>query len=358
MLLTLARLAADARHTVWIEGLDWPLVDQGLAALANEGVAGIRLSYDGLDPAQADEDDPIEQLVEELADIDEGLNPATAQRWLLVSESRRAADRLATVYMSSNGRNGYCAVPIPADALDETRAIIEAARLLHLEIDRPNLMIEIPASRAGIHALESLIAEGVNVCVNPVVEPEQHIEVMEAYRRGLARHPDPRHVTSVACVPIGLMAARLDRALDRSADSASIDMIGKGGTGCAERLYLQWSEFFESPAFNREASRGAHRQRLVWNLRSNGNTDPVGLWSSLIYPETVALVDMPTLEAFLQHGSPRPVTHIGVGGDLVSRIGEIGVDVEVLCTEIEMELIENRQAEYRRVMDDIAAHLR
>ena len=359
MLLTLARLAADARHTVWIEGLGWPLVEQGLEALVNEGLAGIRLSYRDLDPVQQTEpaQSAIEALVDELADVDAALNAATAQRWLLVTECRQAADRLASVFQASHGRNGYCTAPIPADALDDARSIIEAARSLYLEVDRPNLMIEIPGSPAAIEALEVLVAEGVSVSINPVVEPERHEQIMEAYRSGLAQNPDPRNVASVACVPIGLMAERIDEALGHDGGRPPAELAGKGGTGCAERLYRQWTAFFDGPAFQREASRGAQRQCLAWNLRATDKVDPVQVWSSLIYPETVALVDMPTLEAFLEGGSPRPATHTGASGDLIARIGQQGVDVEVLCTEIEMELIDNRQAEYREVMNDIAAHL-
>ena len=359
MLLTLARLAADARHTVWIEGLGWPLMEQGLEALVQEGLAGIRLSYRDLDPVQqaAPAQSAIEDLVDELAGIDETLNAATVQRWLLVTECRQATDRLASVFHASHGRNGYCTAPIPADALNDARSIIEAARSLRMEVDRPNLMVEIPGNPPGVEALEVLIAEGVSVSINPVVEPERHEQIMDAYRSGLARNPDPRNVASVACVPIGLMAERIDEALVHDGGKAPVDLVGKGGAGCAERLYRQWSAFFDAPAFQREASRGAHRQRLAWNLRATDKVDPVRVWSSLIYPETVALVDMPTLEAFLQGGSPRPATHTGASGDLITRIGQQGVNVEVLCTEIEMELVDNRQAEYRQVMNDIAAHL-
>lgn len=295
-------------QSVWLDEIrrEW-LTDGTLQRLIARGVTGLTSNPTIFERAITTSPAYDEALRDHLA-RDPEMETTALYEALAAEDIRMAADLLRPVYEASGGADGYVSLEVsPHLAHDTERTIDEARRLWHM-VDRPNLMIKVPATPAGIPAIEDLIAEGINVNVTLIFSPAHYEAAAEAYWRGLRRRAeagrDLRSVASVASFFVSRIDTAADRALEALGTPEARALLGKIALAVAKRVYRIFCERFLPAAFPDLQRRGARVQRVLWGSTSTKNAaySDVKYVEGLIGPDTVNTMPLATLEAFEDHG--------------------------------------------------------
>jgi transaldolase len=294
-------------QSIWLDFISRSLLTSGgLKKLLGEGVTGVTSNPSIFQKSiceTTDYDIAIKEILKSRPDIDVS---ALYER-LAIEDIRLAADVLLPVYDSTRGTDGFVSLEVSPHlaALTET-TISEAQRLWKL-VDRPNLMIKVPATPQGIPAVETLIALGINVNATLIFSLREYQKVAFAYIRGLEGNPNPQRVASVASFFISRIDTSIDKLLERSVTPEAQSLRGKAAVASARMVYQGLKEIFYQEPFEKPKKRGASVQKLVWG--STGTKNPQ--YSDVLYveeiigPDTINTIPMSTLQAFLDHGKVR-----------------------------------------------------
>lgn len=286
---------------------------------------------------------------------------------LSVEDIRAAADLFLPLYEKTNGGDGFVSLEVaPTLADDTTGTIAEAHRLWNL-VNRPNLMIKIPATKAGIPAIRKCIADGLNINTTLIFSLDRYEEVIDAYMSGLedrlaARKP----VTGIAAVA-SFFVSRVDTKVDKmllnlpaAAEGSTIDpksLLGKAAIANARLAYARYLTQFTSPRFEKLREAGAAAQRPLWASTStkNPNYRDVMYVEELIGPDTVNTVPPQTLTAFAKHGSAVVKLGWDVAEDqaVMDQLAEAGIDMDVVTRELEEEGVGSFAKAFRDLLSTI-----
>lgn len=233
---------------------------------------------------------------------------------LVIGDIQTATDLFLPLYEETGGADGFVSIEVDPKLADDTQGTVEEARRLWKAVNRPNVMIKIPATSAGIPAIEQATSEGINVNVTLIFALDRYAEVVEAYLRGLERRLERGdsldHVASVASFFVSRVDTAVDdllqavvRAEGPGADRAA-SLLGKIAIANAKLAYAQFKATFDTPRFVRLSQRGARLQRPLWASTSTKNPDypDTHYVDNLIGPNTVNTLPPETLEAFRDHG--------------------------------------------------------
>ena len=243
---------------------------------------------------------------------------------LAVRDIQDAADLLLPVYRETAGVDGYVSLEVAPDVASDTRASVEEGRRLWREVNRPNLMIKVPATAEGLPAIATLLSEGINVNITLLFARATYEKVAQIYIEALegraARGEPVGHVASVA----SFFVSRIDAAVDAEIDKRQVQsgeerarlegMKGKVAIANAKLAYQSYKRTFSGPRWEALRARGARPQRVLW--ASTGTKNPqfrdVLYVEELIGPDTINTMPPETLAAFRDHGQPRPSLESGV----------------------------------------------
>jgi len=283
---------------------------------------------------------------------------------LVVADIQAAADVLKPVYDASEARDGYISVEVQPRFASDTKATVKEALELVQRIQRPNLMIKVPATEPGLEAISTLIGQGVSVNVTLIFGVDQYRRVAEAYVAGLERAQraglNLSRIASVASFFVSRLDALIDGELkDRLKKKATTPeqaaeaqrLLGKAAIANAKRAYVAFGEIFSSPRFS--ALSGAQRQRVLW--ASTGTKDPAypdTLYvDELIGPDTVNTLPPATLAAFQDHGHPaRSVDRdVAAAEKVLADLDRIGVSVPAACEK----LLQSGVTSFATSLDDL-----
>jgi transaldolase len=337
----LMTLYSSYGQSPWLDYIDRNLlVNGGLRELVSAGVRGVTSNPTIFHKAISEGrlyDDTIRDLIQADAQVD----AQTLYQWLTVQDVQMAADILAELYRSSDRADGFVSLEVSPHLAHDTEGTVEAARHLWKMVDRPNLMIKVPATRAGIPAVETLIGEGINVNVTLLFATARYEEVMESYLRGLARNPDPHSVASVASFFVSRVDGMVDDALAELDSPEAASLRGRIAIANARLAYSSFKERFSGPDFEQQRRRGARVQRPLWASTSTKNPDyrDVLYVESLIGPDTVNTVPPATLDAFQGHGEMRAMLEQD-GGQAekdLQALAELGIDLAQVTEELERD---------------------
>ena len=257
---------------------------------------------------------------------------------LALDDIRMAADALRPVYDRERGDDGFVSLEVPPNLARDTRATIAEARRLFRAVDRPNVMIKVPATAEGIPAIEQLISEGINVNITLMFSLKQYEAVAQAYLRGIARVADPRVVASVASFFVSRVDTRVDRVLDSLGTGQAHQLRGTIAIANARLTYRRFTEIFHGPSFAAMRARGVRVQKPLWASTSTKDPSYRDLMyvEALIGPETVDTMPPATLDAFRDHGRVRPT--LGEGLDeaeaQIGQLAALGIDLEAIAEEL------------------------
>jgi len=348
---TLTTLYSDYGQSPWLDYIDRDLlVNGGLKELVSLGIRGVTSNPTIFHKAISEGrlyDDSIRDLIQ----ADPLVDAQTLYQWLTVQDVQKAADILARLYQSSDRADGYVSLEVSPHLAHDTDGTVDAARQLWKMVERPNLMIKVPATRAGIPAIETLIGEGINVNVTLLFSVARYQEVMDAYLRGLERNPAPRGVASVASFFISRVDGVVDDELAKRDSPAAAALRGRIAIANASLAYSRFRERFSQPDFARQRSRGARVQRPLWASTSTKNPHyrDVLYVENLIGPDTVNTLPPATLDAFQAHGELRATLQqqdaAAVAKELQALAG-LGVDLARLSEELESDGVAKFVASY------------
>jgi transaldolase len=325
---------AELGQQIWLDNLSRQLLDSGELAkwIAADGIQGVTSNPAiFLNALRSDASylAALPALRTALAD------PEARFEALALPDVQRACDLFAALYTESDGGAGFVSFEVSPRLAHDAAGTTAAARRLWAAIDRPNAMIKIPATEAGIAALEEAIFAGINVNVTLIFNARQLNAVRAAHRRGLARRLEAelsvQRVASVASVFI----SRVDTAVDALLPASAAALRGKAAIAAARVAYRDWQG---DGAFAVFAAFGATPQRLLW--ASTGTKDPamrdVAYVEELIGAGTVNTVPGATLAAFRDHGQARASLgeQLEEAQALLAQLGRYGIDLDTIGNDL------------------------
>jgi transaldolase len=345
----LQRLSALGQ-SVWVDFLSRSSIHGGhLQQLIEErAVVGATSNPSIFQKAMTGSDAYDEQLLE--LNRPATREPAQAAKdafWAIASQDiQDACDLFAPVWDGGNGRDGYVSLEVdPGLAYDSLRTYREAGQLNGL-IDRPNLLVKIPATKPGLAAIEDAIAHGISINVTLIFSLERYAEVAESYVRGLERlvaeGQDPTPVASVASFFLSRIDVETDRRLDEVGGHDHLK--GKLAIANARLAYQEYKQVFSGPRWEYLTGKGATPQRVLWASTSTKNPDyPDTLYiEQLIGPDTVNTMPEETIEQYHDHGHPAPRLEHGLAEarTLIEQLAAAGVNYHDITETLEREGVE------------------
>jgi transaldolase len=354
----LHELAARGQ-SVWIDYLSRDLVHGGGLgrAMAGDAVVGVTSNPTIFQKALSSSDVYDAQLRDVLADE---RDPKEVFLRLAVRDVGDALDLLRPVWEETGGRDGYVSLEVdPTLAYDTEATTAEAARL-HALVDRPNLLVKIPATKPGLPAIEDMIAKGKSINVTLIFSLERYAEVAEAYVRGLERlvaaGGDPRRVASVASFFVSRVDTEADRRLEALGGTA-LELRGKLAIANARLAYRRYAELFSGERWEFLAGKGARPQRCLWASTSTKNPAyrDVLYVEELIGPMTVNTMPEETIRAFQDHGRVADTLEQGLAEAeaLLDALNEVGVDYDDVTETLEREGVEKFAGSFAELLDGI-----
>jgi transaldolase len=289
---------------------------------------------------------------------------------LAIEDIQAAADLFRPLYEESDGGDGYVSLEVNPYLARDTAGTIAEAKELWQRVDRPNLMIKIPATMAGLPAITATIAEGINVNVTLIFALDRYRTVMDAYLTGLeervAAGLPVEHIASVASFFIsrfdtkidGRLAERVDRC-GAHADKAE-SLLGKAAIANARMAYSYYQKVFGSPRFQALKAHGARVQRPLWASTSTKNPAyrDVVYVEELIGPDTVNTMPPHTLAAFLAHGEVRPGSleqDVTGAEQTLLDLEALGISPCIATCELELEGVKSFADAFTALLDAVEA---
>ena len=331
-------------QSVWFDFIRRSLITSGeLKELISKGVRGITSNPAIFEKAIAgsnDYDEDIKNLAGQGKNVDE------IYEALAYEDIGMAADLLRQTYDASGGLDGYVSLEVNPHLANETEKTVQEAVRLYETLNRPNVMIKVPATAAGIPAITELIAAGVNVNVTLIFGLENYKAVAEAYISGLeklavtgpsavAGHP----VDEVASVA-SFFVSRVDSAVDKELEKLNqTQMLGKSAIANSKLAYAEFRQLFSGSRWQALKDRGARVQRVLWASTSTKNPDYVDTLyvDELIGPDTVNTIPPATLESFMDHGrvAETLTENWEKAQHQVDKLAELGIDLQAITRQLQ-----------------------
>ncbi len=306
-------------QSVWFDNIRRGFIKSGeLQRLIDMGVSGLTSNPSIFEKAIAGSTDYDEALIELAL---EGENAEQVFERLAIDDIQDAADLLRPIYEATQGSDGYASIEVSPHLAHDTAGTVVEARRLHHRLQRPNVMIKVPATSEGIPAIRQLIGEGINVNVTLIFSLESYAQVRDAYICGLedlaSEGGDLSKVSSVASFFVSRVDASVDGQIEHLADSGKAELnnlMGKAAISNAKIAYRDFNRTFVEDRFASLQSRGARVQRPLWASTSTKNPEysDVLYVDELIGPNTVNTLPDVTLNAFLEHGNPANTIGLGL----------------------------------------------
>ena len=336
---TLQRLHAEHDQSPWIDFIDRELIASGrLEDLVAKGIRGLTSNptifakavasgqYDDLIRREIEAGDGSHEIYEEIA----------------VSDVSDAADVLRRVYDGDDAADGYVSIEVEPNLAEDSQGTLERARHLWKRVGRQNAFVKIPATPAGLPAIEGAIAEGINVNVTLMFSVDVYRDVARAYIAGLRRRheagEDISRVASVASFFVSRVDTKVDKALDEIGTDDARALRGRAAIANAKMAYAAYQEIFGGEEFADLRAAGARVQRCLWASTSTKNPEyrDVLYVEELIGPETVNTMPLDTIQAFLDHGRVARTLDAGVedARDTLRRIEAQGISMQRVTDEL------------------------
>ncbi len=276
---------------------------------------------------------------------------------LALKDIQDAATEFAPVYKKTGGKDGFVSFELESSLARDTEGSITKAKELWAQLDRPNVMIKVPGTSEGVHAVEELTAAGINVNITLLFSVKSYEKVAEAYVSGLELRKDAGlpidGVNSVA----SFFVSRVDSAIDALLPPDS-PLRGRVAVANAKVAYQRFQHIFSGPRWEKLAAAGANVQRPLW--ASTGTKNPAypdTLYvEELIGPNTVNTMPQQTMEAFLDHGTVKEssvATGIGEAISVLTGLADKGINLQEVAARLEAEGIEAFEKDFTSLLQTL-----
>jgi transaldolase len=356
---------SEAGVSIWLDDLSRERLETGnLADLVHDDhVVGVTTNPSIFAAAIANGErytDQVRQLADEGADVNRTVFALTT------TDVRNACDVLKPVFEATNGVDGRVSIEVDPRLALKTEATIGEAKALSWAVDRPNLLIKIPATVEGLPAITAVLAEGISVNVTLIFSLERYGEVMEAFLTGIeqakANGHDLSKLASVASFFVSRVDTEIDKRLDKLGSDEAKALRGKAAIANARLAYELYEEKFSSDRWKALQAAGAKPQRPLWASTSTKDPsyDDTMYVLDLVAPGTVNTMPEPTLEALVDHGSFRGETVRSFYIDarqLLDQLGSLGIDYGDVVQLLEEEAIEKFETSWNELIESIESEL-
>lgn len=353
-------------QSIWTDFISRGVIESGvlLRLIRNDGVAGVTSNPSIFEKAIAESHD-YDAAIRKLSE--QGKSAGEIYRILSVGDIRHTADTLRPTYDRLRGVDGFVSLEVSPKLADDTKATIDEARVLWKAVNRPNVMIKVPGTEAGLPAIRQLIAEGINVNITLLFGLRRYHQVVEAYLAGLetrlARKGQLKGVASVASFLLSRIDVLIDSMLENEmhVDDPDVELAsslkGQAAIASAKIVYRIYQELFTDKRFRKLARFGAKKQRLLWASTSTKNPKylDVRYIEPLIGEETINTVPLETLNAYRDHGKPRLTLAKGItrARRVMEGLKRLGIDLDEVARQLEKEGIEKFVKAYERLLGSI-----
>ena len=297
-----------------------------------------------------------------------GQSTAVIYETLSQRDVESATDEFRPLYDRTDGQDGYVSLEVNPHLAHDTQGTMKEARRLWAALNRPNVLIKVPATVEGLSAIGQLISEGISVNVTLLFGLPRYRQIAEAYISGLearAVQGKPlKHVASVASFFVSRIDALVDPLLEkRIAQGGSKSELAKRAGGqvaiaSAKMAYQIYKEIFGGDRFKKLAAQGAHVQRLLWASTSTKNPDysDVKYVEALIGPDTVNTAPLETLDAYRDHGEPKARLEQDAkeARRVLEQLPELGISIDQITRQLEDEGVDKFIKPFDKLMETLA----
>ena len=358
----------EAGTSVWLDYIRRSLMTSGelKRMIEEDAVVGMTSNPTIFEKAiggSSDYDDALRDLVHA------GVPDEEIMLSLIIEDIKLAADVLKPVYEQTKHKDGYVSIEVLPRVADDTQGTIAMAHDLYDRVGRPNIFIKIPATDAGLPAIEQCIADGVNINITLMFSVKVYEDVAHAFLRGLQRRMKDGHPVDVASVA-SFFVSRVDTAVDKLLEqkiAAATDpaergrlqkLMGKAAVANAKMAYQAFVRIFNGPEFADLRGAGASVQRCLW--ASTGTKNPsysdVMYIEELIGPETVNTMPQQTMMAFKEHGEVRPSLLENVEGarQVLRDLAAAGIDMDKVTSDLRVDGVKLFADSIDKLLEEIA----
>ncbi|MEI8035531.1 MAG: transaldolase [Betaproteobacteria bacterium] len=359
-LLTAKRLG----QSLWLDNLSRTLIEEGALErlIEEDGVSGVTsnpaIFLKAISQSPYYRDDIVRLKAQ-------NIDAETLYEALVIPDIQAACDLLLKEYHRTQAEDGYVSLEVSPALAHDAKATLKAGLRLKAAVNRANLLIKVPATKAGIVAIESLIAAGCSVNVTLMFGLTHVREVALAYQKGLeqwvAQGGEPKAIKSVA----SLFLSRVDTLVDKKLESiggSALTLCGKTGIALAKLAYSQYEEATQSKAFSALKAQGARPQTMLW--ASTGTKNPaysdVMYVENLIGPNTINTLPDATLEAFRDHGQ----AHLRLNEDMPSchthwkKLQDLGIDMNAVAQSLQQDGLAQFEQAFSQLMIQLEGSLK
>src|SRR5258707_6149850 len=306
-------------------------------------------------------DEQVSELAERGADVDATIRTVTTD------DVRNACDVLAKQYELSGGVDGRVSIEVdPRSAHDTDKTILQAIELWKI-VDRPNLLIKIPATEAGVPAITAVLAEGISVNVTLIFSVERHRAVMDGYLAGLEAAKQAGHdlskIHSVASFFVSRVDTEIDKRLEKVGTDEALALHGQAGVANARLAYAAYQEVvLGGDRFEALKSDGARVQRPLWastGVKNPEYSDTMYV-TELVAPNTVNTMPEKTLDAVADHGVVTGDTVTGTADaaqEVFDKLTAVGIDLQDVFVTLENEGVEKFEKSWQELLDETQTQL-
>ncbi|HEY3310580.1 MAG TPA: transaldolase [Anaerolineales bacterium] len=340
----------EAGQSVWLDNIQRSLLKNGeLAGMIARGeIRGITSNptiFMNAITKSHDYDDSLLPLA------NSGLSTEEIFFHMAIEDIQAAADLFLPLYKESNGGDGYVSLEVNPYLAQDTAATLAQAKDFWQRVDRPNLMVKIPATRACLPAITDALTAGVNINVTLIFSRERYAEVMDAFMLGLEQRLAIRlpvdHLASVASFFVSRVDTNVDPRLQEMVNAGgpvgqkAAALLGKAAIANARLAYADFKAVVAGERFQALKAKGARLQRPLWASTSTKNPAyrDVLYMEELIGPHTVDTAPLPSIAAFLDHGRVRPSLEEDLPGasQVFASLEELGISMKQVTDQLEVE---------------------
>lgn len=350
-------------QSIWLDYIQRSLLTSGeLKQMVDSGLRGVTSNPAIFEKAIAgsnDYDDDLKQLVKTDGSIEQ------IYEALAIKDITLATDTLRGVYDSTNGKDGYVSLEVSPELAYETDKTVAEAKRLFETVNRPNVMIKVPATQEGLPAIAELIGCGVNVNVTLIFSLQNYKAVAEAYQAGLeqlaATGPSVKggHAIDRVASVASFFVSRVDSAVDKKLEKIdNSELLGKIAVANSKIAYAEYKQIIQQPRWQQLSAQGAQVQRVLWASTSTKNPAyPDNLYvDELIGPNTVNTLPPATLDSFMDHGRVAETLTQGLeeAQHQVERLADLGIDLAAVTRKLQDDGVVAFAKPFAKLLESIA----
>ena len=351
-------------QSVWLDQIDRTMIRSGLLARYRDaGVSGVTANPTIFARALESSDAYADEIARHLEARQE---PESIVWDLLIEDVQAAADVFRPVYDREHGGDGFVSIEVSPEVAGDTERTIAAARELQRRCARPNVMVKIPATPAGLPAIQTMIADGANINVTLIFGIERYVKVVEAFLAGLEQHRarggDLGRVHSVASFFVSRVDTKVDEQLTKKMEQLDSTrrpelegLFGRAAIANSKLAYALFTQLHSGSRWDALRSAGAAVQRCLWASTSTKNPryrDTMYV-EELIGPATINTMPVATFEAFRDHGQVELTLQKDVDGarHVLERLAMVGIDLAAITQELEDEGVSGFAKSFRESIE-------